>query len=332
LPDGLNWYAAALSNQTTTDMTADQIHALGLSEVERIHGEMDKLAQSTGAKDRRAFVTERSKKKELTLPPTDAGRAEYLKQANAAIADSRSKIPALFGNLPKFDMVVMREPAFSEVPGGAAHAQRATPDGSKPGRVFVHLLTPGGFLKTEIPDLMCHEGVPGHLLQGDIMVRQSGGAKFRAAYGYVAFSEGWGLYSETLCKEMGVYKDAYEDYARLEWELWRAVRLVLDTGLHAKGWTEDEAVKFAQENTAQDDSMIHAEVQRFLINPGQACGYKIGQLAISRHRAEAEKELGPAFDVKSFHDMVVGSGSLPLSVLDTRVKAWIAAKKSPVRS
>ena len=328
LPDGLNWYAEALYDQTTTDMTAEAIHKLGLSEVDRIHGEMDKLAQSAGFKDRAAFLRDRAKKKDLVLPPTDAGRAEYLRLANAAVQTARAKAPDFFGNPPKYDMVVQREPAYSEIPGGAAHASRATPDGSKPGVVYVHLLTPNGFLKPEIQDLMCHEGVPGHLLQGDIMVRQTGAPKFRTAYGYAAYSEGWGLYSEGLCKEMGVYPDVYADYARLDGELWRAVRLVVDTGLHAMGWTEDEAVKYAKDNTSEPDSKINAEVRRFLINPGQACAYKIGQLTILRLRAEAEKELGRKFDIKGFHDMVVGAGSLPLSVFETRVKTWISTQKA----
>jgi uncharacterized protein (DUF885 family) len=327
LPDGLNWYAEALYDQTTTDMTADQIHELGLKEVERIHGEMDKLAQGAGFKDRAAFLADRAKKKDLVLPPTDAGRAEYLKLANEAVARSRAAIPKFFGNLPQNGMVVEREPAYSEVPGGAAHASRTTPDGKRPGIVYVHLLTPTGFLKPEIQDLMCHEGVPGHLLQGDIAVRQTGVPKFRTAYSYASYNEGWGLYSEALCKEMGVYPDVYSDYARLDGELWRAVRLVVDTGLHAKGWTQDEAVKYAKQNTSEDDAKITQEVKRFLINPGQACAYKIGQLTISRLRAEAEQELGPKFDIKGFHDTVVGSGSLPLPVLETQVKAWIASKK-----
>jgi len=331
LPDGLNWYAVALSDQTTTDMTADDIHKLGLLEVARIHGEMDKLAQDAGFKDAKAFLADRDKKKDLVLPATDAGRAEYLKLANESVAKTREMLPLWFGNLPKYDMVVQREPAYSEVPGGAAHAQRTTPDGSKPGIVFVHLLTPTGFLKPEIADLMCHEGIPGHLLQGDIAVRQTGVPKFRTAYGYAAYGEGWGLYSEALCKEMGVYLDAYSDYARLDGELWRAVRLVVDTGLHAMGWTEDEAVKYAQDNTTEDDSKIHAEVKRFLINPGQATAYKIGMLKIQALRAEAEEALGDKFNIKGFHDTVVGSGSLPLSILETRVHAWVAARKAAAK-
>jgi len=234
----------------------------------------------------------------------------------------------LFGNLSKHTMVVQREPALSEVPGGATYAQPATPDGSKPGMVFVHLLTPTGFLKSGIQNLMCHEGVPGHLFQGDIMVRQTGVPKFRTAYSYAAYNEGWGLYAEGLCKEMGLYPDAYADYARLDAELWRAVRLVVDTGLHAKGWNEAEGVKYARDNTSEPDARISAEVQRFLLWPGQACAYKIGQLTFLRLRAEAEKELGPRFDVRAFHDMAIGAGSLPLSILEARSKAWVVSQKA----
>jgi uncharacterized protein (DUF885 family) len=328
LPDGANAYAASLFDQTTTDMTAEEIHKLGLSEVARIHGEMDKLAQTAGFKDRKAFLADRAKKKDLVLPPTDTGRAEYLKIANADVANARAALPNWFGELPKYPMEVQREPAFSEVAGGAAHASRATPNGSKPGVVFVHLLTPTGFLRSEIADLMCHEGVPGHLLQGDIMVRQSGGPKFRTAYAYAAYNEGWGLYAEGLCKEMGIYTDVYSDYSRLDGELWRAVRLVVDTGLHAQGWSEAEAEKYARENTSEPDTKIQAEVRRFIVNPGQACAYKIGQLTILRLRGEAEKALGPKFDIKAFHDLVVGGGSLPLPVLEVRVRTWIAAQKA----
>ena len=193
--------------------------------------------------------------------------------------------------------------------------------------MFQHLLTPTGYLKTEITDLMCHEAVPGHLMQGDIAVRLTGVPKFKTAYGNAAFNEGWALYAERLCKEMGVYENAWQDYARLDGELWRAVRLVVDTGLHAKGWTPEQAEAYARENTTEDDSKIGQEVRRFLINPGQATAYKIGQLTISRLRGEAVTVLGAKFDPKAFNDMVIGAGGLPLSVLETRSRAWVAAQK-----
>jgi uncharacterized protein (DUF885 family) len=328
LKDGADWYQAALFLQTTTTMTPDEVHKLGLSEVERIHNEMDKLAQAAGFKDRAAFLADRDKKKDNVLPATDAGRAEYLKIANADVAKARGALGKWFNNLPQYETVVEREPAYSEVPGGAAHASRATPDGKKPGTVYVHLLTPTGFLKSEIQDLMCHEGIPGHLMQGDIMVRLQGVPKFKAAYSYASFNEGWALYAEGLCKEMGMYDDAAQDYARLDGELWRAVRLVVDTGLHAQGWTEAEGVKYAKENTSEDDSKITAEVKRFLTNPGQACAYKIGQLQILKLRGEAEQALGAKFDIKGFNDQVIGAGSLPLEILATRIHGWIEKQKA----
>jgi len=184
------------------------------------------------------------------------------------------------------------------------------------------------FPKPQIPALICHEGIPGHLFQGDIMLRQTGVPKFRTAYGYAAFGEGWGLYSEALCAEMRVYEDPLQDFARLELELWRAVRLVDDTGIHALGWTEEEAVRYAKDNTWSDDNFIHAEVRRFILNPGQACAYKIGQLTIVRLRDEAKKELGEKFDIRTFNDLVIGGGSLPLPIFEQRVRAWIDVRKT----
>jgi len=328
LPDGLKWYQAAIELQTTTKMTADEIHQLGLAEVKRIHGEMDTLAKTAGFADRAAFLKDRDGRKELVLPNTDEGRAEYLKIANAEVARTRGMIAPMFISLPKYGMEVRREPAYSEVPGGAAHASRATPDGSKPGIVFQHLLTPTGYIKTEITDLMCHEAVPGHLMQGDIAVRLKGVPKFKSAYGNAAFNEGWALYAERLCKELGVYQNAWQDYARLDGELWRAVRLVVDTGLHAKGWTPEQAEQYARENTTEDASKITQEVKRFLINPGQATAYKVGERTIMRLRGEAQAALGDRFDIKAFHEVVIGSGATPLSILERRVRDWVAQTKA----
>jgi len=328
LPQGAAWYAAALRLNTTTEMTADQIHRLGLDEVKRIHDEMDKLAVSAGFKDAKDLVAARDKRKDLKLAENDEGRAEYLKIANEQLEKAKAKLPAFFTITPKYETVVRREPSFSEVPGGAAHASRAAPDGSKPGIVYVHLATVNSFPKPQIPALICHEGIPGHLFQGDVALRQTGVPKFRTATGYSAFSEGWGLYSEALCKEMGVYEDPLQDFARLELELWRAVRLVDDTGIHALGWSEDEAVKYAKENTWADDNFVHSEVRRFILNPGQACAYKIGQLTIVRLRDEGKKALGDKFDIRAFNDLVIGGGSLPLPIFEQRVHAWIDAQKS----
>ncbi len=325
LPGGAEWYAAALQQSTTTDLTADQIHALGLREVARIEQLQDGLARAAGLKDRDAYYAQRAKAYPPT-PWTDALRAEYLHRANDAIAHTRTLLPAAFGALPVYRAEVVREPAFSEVAGGAAHAAGPSPDGVRPGRVYVHLLgvtdDPAG-----VYDLMCHEGIPGHVMQGDIQVRQSGAPKFRKAYGYVAFSEGWALYAETLCKEIGAYPDAAADFMRLDAELFRAARLVVDTGIHAKGWTEDQAVDYMIRAGRRPENQARSEVRRYITVPGQATGYKIGMLKILELRAKAEQALGPRFDVRAFNDLLIGSGSMPLSVLDHRVDTWVAARR-----
>ena len=325
LPGGSDWYATALKLNTTLELTADQIHQTGLSEVQRIESEQDALARRAGFKDRHAFYADRERR----FPPqpwTDALRAEYLKRANDAISHNRSLLPVRFNNVPQYRMEVIREPSFSEVAGGAAHASGPSPDGTRPGRVYVHLLG-----KTEDPsavyDLMCHEGVPGHVMAGDIQVRQTGTPKFRRSGGYVAFNEGWALYSELLCKEMGAYPDIAADFMRLDAELFRAARLVVDTGIHAKGWTEDQAVDYMIKTGRQSTDAARSEVRRYITLPGQATGYKIGMLKIMELRRKAETALGPRFDIKGFDDLIISNGSQPLPVLERRVNEWIGAQK-----
>ena len=325
LPHGLDYYAAALKLNTTTDLTPEQVHQIGLKEVARIEREQDALAQKAGFKDRQAYYAER----ERLFPPkpwTDALRTDYLKKSNDFIAETRKLLPNWFGTLPAYRMEVVREPSFSEVPGGAAHAAAPSPDGVRPGRVYVHLAG-----VTDDPaamySLMCHEAMPGHVTQGDIQVRQSGGPKFRKTTGYVAFSEGWALYTEALCKEMGAYPDIAADFFRLDAELFRAARLVVDTGIHAKGWTEEQAVKYMETTGRQPADKARSEVRRYITLPGQATGYKIGMLKIMELRQKAERELGPKFDIKGFHDLLIASGSQPLSILERRVDDWIAAHK-----
>lgn len=325
LPNGLAYYANELKLNTTTDLTAEQIHQIGLKEVARIEAEQDALARKAGVKDRNEFYDMRAR----MFPPKpydDAARAAYLKEANRFVGHVRSKLGPYFGMVPAYGIEVVREPAFSEVPGGAAHASQPSPDGKRPARTFVHLV---GMQKdpADMYTLMCHEAVPGHNMQGDIQVRQKGGPKFRGSTGYVAFGEGWGLYAERMCAEMGVFPDIAADFQRLEGELFRAARLVTDTGIHAKGWTEEEAVKYLHESGRAPPEMARSEVRRYITLPGQATGYKIGMLKIMEVRAKAEKALGPKFDIKGFHDLVIGSGSQPLSILERRVDDWIAAKK-----
>ncbi|NNM77469.1 DUF885 domain-containing protein [Sphingomonas sp. ID1715] len=327
LKGGADYYAAALKLNTTTDLTAEQIHQIGLKEVARIEAEQDALARQAGFKDRIAYYADRERRNP-PVPWTDELRAEYLRNANAAIARNRTLLPKYFNQLPQHRMEVVREPSFSEVAGGAAHAAAPSPDGSRPGRVYVHLL---GVTSDPSPDatvdLMCHEGVPGHVMQGDIQVRQSVGPKFRQSARYVAFGEGWALYAEALCKEMGAYPDVASDFMRLEAELFRAARLVVDTGIHAKGWTEDQAVDYMVNTGRASPDQGRSEVRRYITLPGQATGYKIGMLKIMEMRRKAERELGPKFDIKGFHDLLIGSGSLPLSIMERQVDEWIAARR-----
>jgi uncharacterized protein (DUF885 family) len=325
LPGGADWYATALKLNTTLDLTADQIHRIGLGEVTRIEGEQDALARQAGFKDRNAFYADRAKR----FPPhpwTDALRADYLKRANDAVAHNRSLLPQRFYNLPQYRAEVVREPSFSEVAGGAAHASGPSPDGTRPGRVYVHLLGKTGD-PAAVYDLMCHEGIPGHVMAGDIQVRQTGTPKFRRAGGYVAFNEGWALYSEQLCKEMGAYPDVAADFMRLDQELFRAARLVVDTGIHAMGWTEQQAVDYMMNTGRLSPDEARSEVRRYITLPGQATGYKIGMLKIIELRHKAEEALGPKFDVKAFDDLIISEGSQPLPVLERRVNQWVASRR-----
>ena len=324
LPDGLAYYERELKLVTTTDMTAAQIHAVGRAEVARIEAEQDALARQAGFADRHAFYAERAR----LYPPRqydDAARKDYLDTANAFVARTRTLLGPYFGTLPAYGIEVVREPAFSEVAGGAAHASQPSPDGKRPARTYVHLVG-------TVPDpaamytLMCHEAVPGHNMQGDIQVRQQSGPKFRSATGYIAFGEGWALYAEALCKEMGAYPDIAADFMRLDAELFRAARLVVDTGIHAMGWSEDEAVAYMNTTGRQPIERSRSEVRRYITLPGQATGYKIGMLKIMELRARAEARLGTKFDIKGFHDLLISSGTQPLSILERRVDEWIAAR------
>lgn len=324
LPGGAAYYANELKLNTTTDYSADDIHKIGLQEVARIEAEQDALAQKAGFKDRSAFYAERAK----LYPPKpydDAARAEYLTTANAFVAKTRTLLPPYFGMLPAYRIEVVREPAFSEVAGGAAHASAPSPDGTRPARTYVHLVgnTPD---PAALYTLMCHEAVPGHNMQGDIQVRQKGGPKFRSVTGYVAFGEGWALYAEALCKEMDAFPDIAADFMRLDAELFRAARLVTDTGIHALGWTEDEAVNYMNTTGRQPMQRSRSEVRRYITLPGQATGYKIGMLKIMAERKKAKAALGPRFDIKGFHDLLIASGSQPLSILERRVDEWIATQ------
>jgi uncharacterized protein (DUF885 family) len=328
LPNGEAWYNASLQLLTTTKMTAEQIHQLGLAEVKRIHAEMNGIRLATGFDgDQQTFFEFMRTDKRFYLPDTDEGRAAYLNKADVYLSAMKAKLPEYFGRLPKADLVVKRVEAFREAPGGAAHYYGPTPDGRQPGIFYAHLSDMSAVSLWALESLAYHEGVPGHHMQIAIQNELTDTALFRTQYGYSAFAEGWGLYAEDLGKTMGFFTDPYNDFGRLSSELWRSVRLVLDTGLHAKGWTEEEAVAWATANSPRPAASIRSEVRRFLLWPGQATTYKIGMITIQKLRDEAKAALGDRFDWRSFHDTVIAGGSMPLPVLETRVRAWIANQK-----
>ena len=328
--NGKAYYEYQLRQMTTTNMTADQIHELGLKEVERIKGEMTALKDKVGFKgDLDAFFSFIDSDKQFLYPNTDAGRQAYIDDASAKIANIKKELPNYFGLLPKADLEVKRVEAFREQDGAAQHYYPGTPDGSRPGIYYAHLSDMNAMPKPELEVIAYHEGLPGHHMQISIAQELTGVPKFRTQYGVTAYAEGWGLYSEWLAKEMpGTYKDPYSEYGRLSSEMWRAIRLVVDTGLHSKGWTEQQAVEYFDANSAVPLTAIKSEVQRYLVMPGQATAYKIGMIRIQELRKKAEAELGDKFDIKGFHDSVLGGGALPLTLLERRVDQWIASQKT----
>ncbi|MEQ1781393.1 MAG: DUF885 domain-containing protein [Hyphomonadaceae bacterium] len=328
MKDGAAYYNTALELQTTTTMTADEIHELGLKEVARIHGEMEKIKDQVGFKGTlNEFFTFMRTAPQFILPDTDAGRDQYLKMADDYLSNMKKKLPEYFGKLPKADLVVKRVEAFREEKGGAQHYFPGTPDGSRPGVFYAHLSDMTAEPTYLLEAIAYHEGVPGHHMQISIAQELTDIPKFRTQYGYTAYQEGWGLYSEALSKDMGFYTDPYSDYGRLSAEIWRAIRLVVDTGIHSKGWTEEQGVKYFTDNSSIAASAIKSEVRRYIVWPGQATCYKIGMIKIQELRALAQKELGDKFTYGGFHDTVLGGGALPLPVLEARVKRWIEKTK-----
>ncbi|MBU2527203.1 MAG: DUF885 domain-containing protein [Bacteroidetes bacterium] len=328
-PGGEDFYAYRLQQMTTTDLTADEIHNIGLKEVARIQSEMESIKVKVGfngsLQDFFAFV---NKDPQFYYPNTDEGRQTYLDESEKFLAEIEQKLPDYFGILPKANLVVKRVEAFREQDGAPAHYRQGTPDGSRPGTYYIHLLNMQSLNTSNLEGIAYHEGSPGHHMQISIAQELTGIPKFRTQGGFTAYVEGWALYSELLAKEMGQYENPYSDFGRLTNEIWRAIRLVLDTGLHAKGWTEADAIKYFSENSPVPIGAITAEVQRYMVIPGQATGYKIGMLKILELRQKAKDALGDSFDIKGFHDTVLGGGALPLDILEQLVDKWIAVKKA----
>jgi uncharacterized protein (DUF885 family) len=330
LPDGAAYYADRLRQSTTTDLTAGQIHQLGLDEVTRIHAEMSAIKERVGFKGDLDGFFEHVRTAEWNyFPEGDEGAQAYIAAAKAAIDNIERELPNYFGLLPKAELEVRRVEPFREQAGGAQHYRSGTPDGSRPGIYYAHLSDMSANPKNMLEVIAYHEGLPGHHMQISIAQELTGVPTFRTQYGYGAYAEGWGLYSEKLAKEMpNTYKDPYSDFGRLSSELWRAIRLVVDTGVHSKGWNEDQAIRYFSENSPMPLETIRNEVRRYIVWPGQATSYKVGMIRIQQLRAEAEAALGTRFDIRAFHDVVLGGGSLPLSLLERRVRDWIAEQKA----
>ncbi|QZD91554.1 DUF885 domain-containing protein [Qipengyuania xiapuensis] len=325
LDDGAEYYQALLNNYTTTDLTADEIHAIGLREVERIHGEMRAIMKQVGF--------EGSLQDFFQYTRTDDrffydNREDYLADAEAHIDAMEAKLPEYFGVLPTDPLVIKPVEAFREKSAGKAFYQRPAPDGSRPGTYYVNLYNLRDMSKNELEALAYHEGLPGHHLQLSIQTQLGDVPPFRRFGGVTAYSEGWGLYSEELGKDMGFYTDPYSDFGRLGMELWRACRLVVDTGLHHKRWSREEAIQYLTDNTPNPDGDIRKAIERYAVMPGQATAYMIGKLKIMELRERARVELGNRFDIRAFHDTILTSGPVPLSIMEENVETWIAAEKA----
>jgi len=324
LPRGDAYYAERLAQSTTTEMTAAEIHALGLAEVARIHAAMDEIKGSLGfAGTREELFTHMREDERFFFPDTDEGREAYLQEARTHLDFIARLLPEYFGVLPKAALEVRRVEPFREQKGGPQHYFPGAPDGSRPGVYYAHLLDMRDMPRHQLEVIAYHEGNPGHHMQISIAQELEQVPRFRTQAGFTAFSEGWALYSELLASEMGAYADPYADLGRLSSELWRAIRLVVDTGLHAKGWTEQQAVDYFIANSPSAEGAIRSEVQRYIVWPGQATSYKIGMQKILDLREKAHAALGEDFDIRGFHDTVLGGGGLPLSILERRVDAWV---------
>ena len=321
---GAEYYDALLASYTTTDLTADEVHQLGLENVDRIHDEMREIMREVGFEGTLQEFFEFTRTDERFYYDT---REEYLADAQEKIAAMEAKLPDFFATLPKARLVVKPVEAFREKSAGKAFYQSPAPDGSRPGTYYVNLYNLKDMSKNELEALAYHEALPGHHLQRSIQTELGDVPPFRRFGGVTAYTEGWGLYSEELGKDMGFYTDPYSDFGRLQMELWRACRLVVDTGIHSKRWSREEAIAYLQEKTPNPDGDIRKAIERYIVMPGQATAYMIGKLKIMELREQARAELGDDFDIRGFHDAVLLPGPVPLDILEENVEAWVAREK-----
>ena len=330
LPDGAAYYAAALRQMTTTDYTPDQVHELGRSEVSRVSDEMDVLLKSqglaTGSVASRVQALHRDPR--FLLPDTDEGRNQLLARYQQILDAVNARMPEYFRTLPPGQLRVQRVPVAAENSMSGAYYDMAAMDGSRPGTFFVNLRSVKETATWTMKTLAYHEGIPGHHFQISIAQHLKNMPLIRQQPIYSAYAEGWALYAEHLAGEIGMYKDdPFGDLGRLEAELFRAARLVVDTGLHSKGWSREQAIAYMTDITGMNASEVTSEVERYMGQPGQACAYKVGQLKILELREHAKAALGPKFDLKDFHAVVLENGAVPMTLLETIVNQWIASAK-----
>ncbi|MBA6412451.1 DUF885 domain-containing protein [Parahaliea sp. F7430] len=324
LSDGAAYYEYQLSSYTTTDLTAQQVHELGLAEVARIRDEMSAIIKQVEFDGSLAeFFDFVRSDEQFYYPNTEQGRQEFIDESRHYLDVIESKLPQYFGILPKADLEVRRVEAFRERDGAAAFYETGTADGSRPGVYYMHLSDMRANNRSDLQTTAYHEGSPGHHMQSSIALERDDLPLFRSNEWYSAYGEGWALYAEYLAWEMGVYDNPYYNFGRLGGEIFRAIRLVVDTGLHALGWSEEQAVQYMLDNSAIPETSVRSEIQRYLVWPGQATSYKIGMLKFLELREQASSTLGEDFDIRAFHDLVLGGGSLPLSILERRVGEWI---------
>ncbi len=327
VPDGAKYYAYLIRRTTTTNLTADQIHQIGLDEVKRDEADMLAIALKLGFKDLKSFQA--SFKTNPKLYPKS--REELLDAYRSYLTPMQARLPELFGRLPKAKFEVAAVPEYIEKTSAGAYYEQGAPDGSRPGRIRIDTYNASERNLDQVEDTAYHEGLPGHHLQISIAMELNDVPTFRKYEGYTAYVEGWALYSERLGKDLGLYKDPYSDYGRLEGDIWRAIRLVVDTGIHNQHWTRQQVVDFFHDHSAIDEVDVQAETDRYVAWPSQALAYKVGQLKILELRDRAKTALGDKFDLRAFHDEVLDSGALPLDVLSDRVDAWIASQKAAMK-
>ena len=331
LPDGEDFYAYALRDNTTTSLKPDEVHALGLSEVTRIETEMRALLDANGFAGQPigASMDKLAKDPRFLFSNDDKGRAEALAEYTRLIDTATQRSKQLFLTVPKAKCEVRRVPEFKEATSSGAYYNPGAQDGSRPGIFFANLRDMNEVPKWGMPTLAYHEGVPGHHWQLSVAQELKGLPQFRKVLPFTAYAEGWALYCEWLAKKAGWYdNDPFGDLGRLQAELFRAVRLVVDTGIHAKYWTREEAIKYMREKTGMGEKEVTAEIERYIVMPGQACAYKVGMLKIQELRARAEQQLGEKFDQREFHETVLKNGALPLEILEEQVNDYIRKKKA----